>query len=109
MRDAPVSDAPPTVLVCLNRPSNAQSPILEVPAAHEPITPVPAAPAQDPRRVALCERLFNDPRLSRQNTRSCSSCHDVRTNGASASVRDLTPEGEPLAFVGRVSEGEPKD
>jgi cytochrome c peroxidase len=86
------------VLVCLNRPSNAQSPILEVPAAHEPITPVPAAPAQDPRRVALGEQLFNDPRLSRENTRSCSSCHDVRTNGASANVRDLTPEGEPLAF-----------
>jgi len=85
-------------LVCLNRPSNAQSPILEIPAAQEPITPVPAAPAQDPRRVALGERLFNDPRLSRENTRSCSSCHDVRTNGASAGVRDLTPEGEPLPF-----------
>ena len=48
--------------------------------------------------MTLGERLFNDPRLSRENTRSCSSCHDVRTNGASANTHDLTPEGEPLAL-----------
>jgi len=30
--------------------------------------------------------------------RSCSSCHDTRTNGASANVRDSTPQGEPLAL-----------
>ena len=55
-------------------------------------------PAQNPRRVALGERLFSDRRLSRDNTHSCSSCHDLRTNGASANAHDVTPEGQPLAL-----------
>jgi cytochrome c peroxidase len=32
----------------------------------------------------LGDRLFHDPRLSHDNTRSCNSCHDTSTNGASA-------------------------
>jgi cytochrome c peroxidase len=76
----------------------AQSPTLERRAGQEPITPIPAAPPQDPRRLALGERMFSDPRLSRDNTRSCSSCHDTRTNGASANAHDLTPDGGPLAL-----------
>ena len=55
-------------------------------------------PSQDTRRLALGERLFSDRRLSHDNTRSCSSCHDIRTNGASSNARDLTPEGRPLAL-----------
>jgi cytochrome c peroxidase len=48
----------------------------------EPITPIPPPPAADPRRLALGERLFNDPRLSSAGNIACSSCHDLRTNGA---------------------------
>ena len=66
-------------------------------AGQEPITPILAVPAQDTRRLALGERLFSDRRLSHDNTRSCSSCHDIRTNGASSNAHDLTPEGRPLA------------
>ncbi len=33
--------------------------------------------------MALGDRLFHDPRLSHDNTRSCNSCHDLSTNGAS--------------------------
>src|SRR4030081_2144910 len=58
------------------------------PPAVEPITPVPEPPAADPLKVALGERLFADPRLSRGNTRACSSCHDLGTNGASRNVHD---------------------
>lgn len=36
--------------------------------------------------MALGERLFHDPRLSHDNSRSCNSCHDLSTNGASASL-----------------------
>src|SRR4051794_33935334 len=84
-------------LVCLLAASAAtdQSPMGQVRAGQEPITPVPAMPAQDPQRLALGERLFDDRRLSRGDTHSCSSCHDIRTNGASANVRDLTPQGRP--------------
>jgi len=66
--------------------------------AVEPITPVPEPPAADPLKVALGERLFEDPRLSRGNTRACSSCHDLRTNGASRNAKNTAPDGSPLSF-----------
>ena len=67
-------------------------------SAPEPITPVPAPPPADPLKVALGERLFEDPRLSRSNTRTCASCHDLKTNGASGNARDTAPDGSPLSF-----------
>ncbi len=88
------------VVACLNViwPAAAQSPTGEPRAGQEPITPIPAAPAEDPQRLLLGERLFNDRRLSHENTHSCSSCHNVGTNGASASARD-TPQGQPQSTV----------
>lgn len=62
----------------------------------EPITAVPKAPAADPRRLALGERLFNDTRLSGDQTRSCASCHDMRTNGASRNRFDEGLDGRTL-------------
>jgi len=50
----------------------------------EPITPIPQPPVADPLKLALGERLFNDPRLSANGKLSCSSCHNIRTNGAAA-------------------------
>jgi cytochrome c peroxidase len=71
-------------------PAAAQS---RVRADQEPITPIPAPRILDPQRLLLGERLFGDRRLSHGNTHSCSSCHDIRTNGASANARD-TSEGQ---------------
>jgi cytochrome c peroxidase len=86
--------------VCLAAalPAAAQSPTLQARTGQEPITSIPAAPIQDARRLALGERLFSDRRLSHDNTRSCWSCHDIRTNGASGNAHDVTPEGRPLAL-----------
>jgi cytochrome c peroxidase len=67
-------------------------------AVTEPITPIPDPPAIDPQKVALGKQLFNDPRLSRGNSHSCSSCHDVQTNGAGKSSRDVGLDGEVLEF-----------
>jgi cytochrome c peroxidase len=67
-------------------------------AESEPITPIPAAPVADPLKLALGERLFEDPRLSHDGTRACSSCHDVHTNGADAKRRDITPDGSEIPF-----------
>ena len=88
------------LLLCVdtNSLAVAQLPALQPRAVGEPIRPIPAAPTQDPRRVRLGEHLFEDRRLSHNSTHSCSSCHDIRTNGASANARDLTPRGEPLAL-----------
>ncbi|MBR0816623.1 cytochrome-c peroxidase [Bradyrhizobium liaoningense] len=66
----------------------AQVPLRSLPSAdrvqqdREPITPIPQPPPSDPRKLALGERLFSDPRLSADETFACSSCHDVDTNGA---------------------------
>jgi cytochrome c peroxidase len=66
----------------------------QVRATQEPITPIPAPPAQDMQRQLLGERLFGDRRLSRDNTHSCLSCHDIGTNGASANAREKS-SGQP--------------
>jgi cytochrome c peroxidase len=66
--------------------------------AVEPITPVPKPPAADPLKVVLGERLFADPRLSRDNTRKCSSCHDLKTNGATGNVQDTALDGSLLSL-----------
>jgi cytochrome c peroxidase len=66
--------------------------------AVEPIRPVPEPPAANPLKVALGERLFGDPRLSRGNTHQCSSCHDLRTNGASRNAQDTAPDGSLLSL-----------
>jgi cytochrome c peroxidase len=58
--------------------------------AAEPITAIPQPPAADPAKIRLGERLFNDTRLSYDNARTCSSCHDVSFNGASRSPRPAT-------------------
>jgi cytochrome c peroxidase len=76
----------------LQAPQSSATPILE------PITPIPGPPAADPLKVALGEHLFGDPRLSRSNTRTCSSCHDLKTNGASGIVRETATDGSPLSF-----------
>jgi cytochrome c peroxidase len=69
---------------------------LQAPADQEPITPVPLPPVADPLKLALGERLFADPRLSADGSRACISCHDTRTNGASAYRLDKAIEGTEL-------------
>ena len=64
----------------------------------EPITPLPAALVANPLRVALGALLFSDTRLSRDDNRSCATCHDVGANGASNRSRDTTPDGIALNF-----------
>ena len=64
--------------------------------AEEPITPIPAAPTIDPLKIKLGERLFGDPRLSHNNSRSCSTCHDLATNGATTKSHDVGPDGSEL-------------
>ncbi|SEN46430.1 cytochrome c peroxidase [Bradyrhizobium sp. OK095] len=64
----------------------------------EPITPIPSAPALDPLKVALGEKLFSDRRISHDNSHSCQYCHDVSTNGASQKPHDTGLDGAELAL-----------
>ena len=74
----------------------AQPPEANSSFSEEPITPIPSLPPIDPMKVRLGERLFGDPRLSRNNSRSCSSCHDLGSNGASKVSHDDGLDGTTL-------------
>jgi cytochrome c peroxidase len=64
----------------------------------EPITPIPPAPTADPSKLALGEELFRSPLLSRDQTRSCLSCHDVGSNGADSVQHAIGADGKTLLF-----------
>jgi cytochrome c peroxidase len=49
--------------------------------AVEPIKPLPLTVKLNPDKVALGEQLFNDKRLSHDNTVACVSCHDLQKGG----------------------------
>jgi cytochrome c peroxidase len=67
-------------------------------ADQEPITPIPPPPAADPLKLRLGEGLFGDPRLSGDGKLACSSCHDLRTNGAGNGRRTLAHDGSNAPF-----------
>jgi cytochrome c peroxidase len=71
---------------------------LQAPADQEPISSVPAPPVAEPLKLAIGERLFADPRLSRDGSRTCSSCHDVGTNGADGNRHGKAFDGSNLPF-----------
>jgi len=48
----------------------------------EPVQPIVLPEGLDPLKVSLGERLFHDIRLGRDNDMACSSCHNIRDNGA---------------------------
>lgn len=54
------------------------------PSTEQPITPIPDSLNLDQRKVELGRRLFHDKRLSRDDTVSCASCHDMKLAGADA-------------------------
>lgn len=45
------------------------------------IQPIPQAPKLDAAKVALGNKLYHDNRLSKDNTISCASCHDLAKGG----------------------------
>jgi len=47
----------------------------------EQIQPLPSELNLPKEKVALGQQLFNDPRLSKDNTISCQSCHDLNKGG----------------------------
>ena len=89
------------VLLGASSLAEEQSPAPRPGSGQEPIAPIPAAPDQDPQRLLLGEQLFRDRRLSHDDTRSCFTCHDTRSNGASANANrhDVTPAGQQLPLT----------
>ncbi len=56
----------------------------QTPLNKEPIKPLPTLESLNlnPGKIRLGEKLFKDPRLSKDNTISCSSCHLLDKGGA---------------------------
>lgn len=63
------------------------------PPATEPIQPIPSAHDQHLCKVELGERLFNDPRLSADDTVSCARCHRLGEGGADGLPRSIGIRG----------------
>lgn len=59
----------------------------------EPIVPIAQGVTLDPMRVALGERLFNDRRLSGDDTRSCATCHPLGEGGMDRRARGVAVDG----------------
>jgi cytochrome c peroxidase len=55
---------------------------VDITKTNEPIQPIPLEIAIDKPKVALGERLFQDVRLSKNNQKSCLSCHSFSLGGA---------------------------
>jgi cytochrome c peroxidase len=77
-------------------PHSPAAPLL--PALEEPITPIPQPVIVEAAKVDLGEQLFRDRRLSHDSQRSCESCHDLESNGASGAVVSTLPNGNDGAF-----------
>ena len=91
-------------VVCLVPLALAQSVPAQMPgtppaAVPAPITPIPPAPAADPLKLALGERLFADRRLSHDETLACMSCHDVHGNGADDGRHLRARDGSKFRFA----------
>ncbi|MHC8324195.1 cytochrome-c peroxidase [Pseudomonas sp. GB2N2] len=64
----------------------------------EPLKPLPPATRQDPSRVELGRQLFNEPRLSINNTLSCASCHHLESGGADTRAFSIGFNGQPVTI-----------
>ena len=63
----------------------------------EPLKPLPAVPQQDAQRVALGRQLFNETRLSVNDSLSCASCHKLARGGADNKAFSIGFTGLPVA------------
>lgn len=60
----------------------------------EPITPIPLTVELSQDKVSLGEKLFNDVRLTQNNTMACSSCHQLNNGGDDNLAIGITPQGD---------------
>lgn len=64
----------------------------------EPLKPLPAEPQQNPLRIELGRQLFNETRLSVNNSLSCASCHRLENGGADNKAFSLGFNGVPVTI-----------
>lgn len=57
--------------------------------SREPIRPIPQSMPLDLRKVVLGKKLFHETALSKNNTVSCASCHDLTKGGTDRRARSV--------------------
>ena len=62
--------------------------------AFDAITPIPLHVDVNKQKAQLGKKLFMDPRLSRDNTVSCASCHDLYSGGDDGIPRAIGIDGK---------------
>lgn len=62
--------------------------------SNEPILPIPTEVSLDTGKVELGEKLFNDARLSHDNTISCASCHNLSLGGTDQTAHSTGIKGQ---------------
>lgn len=67
--------------------------VIQVSTVNEPIQPIISKVALDQAKIALGDQLFHEPQLSRTNTISCASCHNLHTGGVDRLVRSIGVNG----------------
>lgn len=73
--------------------SASASPSSDVVVANGVVLPLPRLPNVDPGRRALGARLFHDPRLSKDGTIACVTCHDLAAGGDDGMPRSIGMNG----------------
>ena len=63
------------------------------PTIDEPIQPISEYSMLDDEKISLGELLFNDPRLSSDNSISCANCHNLKTGGVDRLSRSVGVNG----------------
>jgi len=81
-------------LKSLNSPENAVPlTALKAPVSFAFTQALPQTVPLDGRKVRLGQQLFHDPRLSRDDTISCASCHGLNTGGVDNRARSIGVAG----------------
>ena len=87
-RDLVTRDPPPSAI-------DRERAVLAPNAAREPIKAIPEEVDVNPEKVALGRALFHDPRLSKDDTTACVSCHDLGNGGDDGRRVSIGIEGKP--------------
>ena len=80
----------PAILLVSHNSVSAEEQI--VPALSEPVQPIPVDSSLAPDKIALGSILFNDTRLSKDNSLSCASCHKLETGADDGMVTGISRE-----------------
>jgi cytochrome c peroxidase len=73
--------------------NNTLQPLEVVSLTNEPIQPIPLKIDLDLKRIELGKKLFHETKLSKNNTISCASCHDLNNGGTDRLVRSVGIDG----------------